>query len=112
MSRICSAPGCFEAVPYGRCPAHQRQPRDRTRYDRDRGSAARRGYDRAWRTFRERVLSQRPVCADCEAAGFVAAAEHLHHVEKLTDAPHRRLDERNVLPLCARCHQRRTARGE
>ncbi|WP_373322022.1 HNH endonuclease [Acetobacter oeni] len=36
----------------------------------------------------------------------------MHHIQKLRDAPERRLDEGNCMPLCQACHSARTGRGE
>jgi len=104
----CSSPGCSVRVRSGACPAHDHQ----RVLDQRRGSAASRGYDHAWRTFRLRVLRQNPVCTDCKAAGYIAWANELHHIVKVKDDPSRRLDASNVLPLCQSCHSKRTARGE
>lgn len=80
--------------------------------DRDRGSAASRGYDHRWRQFRDLMLSQRPLCQDCEQDGRATAANEVHHIQKLRHRPDLRLDPNNVRCLCTPCHSRRTARGE
>jgi 5-methylcytosine-specific restriction protein A len=84
----------------------------REAYDRQRGSAASRGYDHRWRKFRASVLASNPLCADCLARGVLTSAADVHHVVKLRDAPGRRLDPTNVLALCGVCHSRRTGHGE
>jgi 5-methylcytosine-specific restriction protein A len=71
-----------------------------------------RGYGWDWQQFRANVLAGEPLCQDCLECGVVAPAEELHHVVKIKDAPHLRLDVSNVRPLCGRCHDARTARGE
>lgn len=75
-------------------------------------TSGQRGYDYAWQQFRLRVLAERPLCQDCEAEGKVTEAVEVHHVEKIKHAPHRRLDQTNVLALCESCHAQRTGRGE
>ncbi|MDE2342931.1 MAG: HNH endonuclease [Betaproteobacteria bacterium] len=85
---------------------------ERKRYDRERGSAASRGYDRNWQRFRENFLSDHPLCADCENIGRVTLAVEVHHVKKLRHRPDLRLDPENVMALCHSCHSARTARGE
>jgi len=74
----------------------------------DRGTSAQRGYDRRWRVFRAHFLRRHPMCADC----VDAAAQEVHHIQKVADAPELRLLESNCLALCKVCHSKRTARGE
>ena len=78
--------------------------------DRQRPSAARRGYGCRWRRARAAFLAQRPLCVPCAAAGRLKAATVVDHV-----APHRgdqRLfwDQSNWAPACKRCHDAKTAR--
>lgn len=108
--RYCSFPGCPERVEKGRCKAHQQQgKRD---WDQHRGNADQRGYDAGWRKLRQVFLAMNPMCADCSASGRIALATDVHHVAKVQDAPHLRLDPSNLMALCHECHSRRTARGE
>ncbi len=81
-------------------------------YDRERGSPSVRGYDAAWRRFREAYLNEHPLCADCIGDGVYKPAREVHHIAKLRDAPELKLDATNVLGLCKSCHSSRTARGE
>jgi 5-methylcytosine-specific restriction enzyme A len=78
--------------------------------DRERPSAARRGYGPRWRRARTAFLALHPLCAACGALGRVAGATLVDHV-----VPHRgdqRLfwDERNWAPSCKACHDAKTAR--
>ena len=79
--------------------------------DRQRGSAASRGYDHRWRAFRASVLASNPLCADCMTIGRLTPTTGVHHVVKPRAAPERRLDESDCRALCASCHGTRTARG-
>lgn len=81
-------------------------------HDRERGSAAARGYDRHWRSFREQFLADHPLRKDCEDKGRVTAATDVHHLIKLRDRRDLRLDSRNCMALRQNCHSARTARGE
>jgi 5-methylcytosine-specific restriction protein A len=80
--------------------------------DRQRPSAARRGYGPRWRRARAAFLAQHPLCAVCEGRGLVIAATVVDHV-----VPHRgdeRLfwDEGNWAPSCKPCSRREDrARG-
>ena len=83
----------------------------RRRFDRERGSAASRGYDRTWQRFRDAFLMSHPLCSDCLPKQVTPAIE-VHHIKRLRDAPELRLVEANCLGLCKAHHSARTARGE
>lgn len=98
------------------CPACKRiKGRDCTctaKRVEDRADATQRGYDRKWKKFRLRYMAENPLCVDCEQRGKVRAAEHIHHVEKLVDRPELKYEADNLMALCERCHNARTAKGE
>jgi 5-methylcytosine-specific restriction protein A len=78
--------------------------------DRERPSAARRGYGPRWRRARAAFLARHPLCAACRAQGCVVQATVVDHV-----VPHRgdqRLfwDETNWAPACKPCHDAKSAR--
>jgi 5-methylcytosine-specific restriction enzyme A len=78
--------------------------------DRQRPSAARRGYGPRWRRARAAFLAQHPLCAACQAQGLVVPATVVDHV-----VPHRGdqklfWDEANWAPACKPCHDAKTAR--
>jgi 5-methylcytosine-specific restriction enzyme A len=78
--------------------------------DRQRPSAAARGYGSRWRRARAAYLARHPLCARCSAEGRLELAVVVDHV-----TPHRgdaRLfwDEANWQGLCKRCHDAKTAR--
>ncbi|MFC0407931.1 HNH endonuclease signature motif containing protein [Roseomonas elaeocarpi] len=81
-----------------------------SQFDRDRGSASARGYDRAWRRLREQVLTEEPLCRFCLAKGQVTAAREVDHIRTVRDAPELRLVRANLRPLCTPCHSSRTGR--
>ena len=75
-------------------------------YERDRGSAAERGYDSKWRKARTAFLAEYPLCIMCEAQGRVAAASVVDHIK-----PHRGdhalfWARSNWQPLCKPHHDR------
>jgi len=46
------------------------------------------------------------VCdAGFDKTGKVKAATQLHHIEKITDAPHRRMDVMNTIAVCEDHHR-------
>jgi 5-methylcytosine-specific restriction enzyme A len=78
--------------------------------NRQRPSAARRGYDARWRRARRSYLARHPLCVRCLVQGRVVPATVVDHV-----VPHRggqRLfwDQANWAALCKRCHDGKTAR--
>lgn len=100
---------CGQIVPHGeRCACQIKRTRARNkRHDANRPSAAKRGYNRAWRKARDAFLKLYPKCRMCNAPATV--------VDHIT--PHRgddRLfwDRTNWQPLCAPCHNRHKQRQE
>jgi 5-methylcytosine-specific restriction protein A len=78
-------------------------------YDRspDRREAKAFYKSRAWRAVRAAVLLSSPLCADCQRAGKLTAAAHVHHVRDRRHAPALALDRSNLEGLCQPCHNRR-----
>ena len=92
------APGCNQQTDGGYCGKHKRR-------ERPRETAARRGYDRRWRRFREWYLAQNPLCKACGAKTpplFVGATDVDHVVPLACGGPQYELS--NLQPLCKRCH--------
>jgi 5-methylcytosine-specific restriction enzyme A len=78
--------------------------------ERERPSAARRGYGPRWRKARAAYLARHPLCAACQAEGRVVPATVVDHV-----VPHRGdaalfWDQANWAALCKPCHDAKTAR--
>jgi 5-methylcytosine-specific restriction protein A len=78
--------------------------------DRQRPSAACRGYGPRWRRARAAYLRHHPLCVPCREAGRLVRATVVDHV-----VPHRGdqklfWDEANWAALCKRCHDAKTAR--
>lgn len=65
-------------------------------------------FTRRWRDTRRRVLSQRPLCAECDRHGRVTLAAHVHHTVPLQtfylDDPDRAFNESELEGLCVSCH--------
>jgi 5-methylcytosine-specific restriction enzyme A len=78
--------------------------------DRQRPSAARRGYGPRWRQARAAYLARHPLCVQCQATGRIEPSTTVDHV-----VPHRGdkklfWDEANWAALCKPCHDAKTAR--
>jgi 5-methylcytosine-specific restriction protein A len=103
----CNHPGCSALTTAPYCQDHARERRQR--FDRERGSAAARGYDSKWRRTRQGFLRKHPLCAEHERQGEVVSAVVVDHIR-----PHKGdralfWDRYNWQPLCKACHDRKTA---
>lgn len=100
--RVCSRSGCGTIVDRsGRCSACA------TAADRQRGTAADRGYGRQWLPVRRRVLALMPYCVEC---GKIATV--VDHIDGLGPLGPRGYDLANLRAMCATCHGRRTAQDQ
>jgi 5-methylcytosine-specific restriction protein A len=108
----CAHPGCPELTLKRYCPHHEQQgvpPQEqlkKSQYDKDRGSASKRGYGRQWQAIRICKLKQDPLCSDCLGAGLVVAATDVDHI----DGNVHNLSVNNLRSLCHACHSRKTIR--
>lgn len=75
-----------------------------------RASAAKRGYDRAWRRLRRLKLQLSPLCEcdRCLSAHTVALAEVVDHIIPIAERPDLRLDLSNLRSMTKRCHDHHT----
>lgn len=111
MKRPCRYPGCPEIVSEGGyCEKHQRLYRQQQ--DRNRGSAAARGYDARWRQYRQIYLRDHPLCVRCLDEGRLTPAVVVDHIK-----PHKGdwtlfWEPANHQALCKRCHDVKTARED
>jgi 5-methylcytosine-specific restriction protein A len=96
--RIC--PYCKEPGP-SPCPCRPKQ----AAHDRERGSAATRGYGRRWQAFRKRFLNRNPLC-ECGQL-----ATEVHHLKPRKDFPQLAYVMSNCRAMCKSCHSRETRRG-
>lgn len=95
--RPCRTPGCAgHAERDGYCQACVR------RTERERGSAAQRGYGHRWRKLRLMYLRAHPLCAECGAP-----ATDVHHLRPKAAGGPDAWD--NLQSLCHACHSRVTA---
>ena len=100
--RSCRAAGCPKpAVIGGRCREHARELR--REYDKDRPSAAQRGYDRKWRRIRAQFLRHHPYCSECGAP-----ATDVDHIVPLRKGGTN--EWANLQSFCHRHHSAKTMR--
>jgi 5-methylcytosine-specific restriction protein A len=109
LLRPCSAPRCPNLVPGGRCQDHRRC----LAASRRRDEPGRKWYATArWAALRKRVLDEDPLCAWCQAKGYVRGATDVDHVVPHRGDPRLFWDRSNLQGLCAECHGEKTRRGE
>jgi 5-methylcytosine-specific restriction protein A len=78
--------------------------------DRQRPSAARRGYGPRWRRARQAFLAHHPLCVQCKGEGRLEPAIVVDHGIPHCGNASLFWDEANWAALCKRCHDRKTAR--
>lgn len=64
------------------------------------------GYGSDWQRVSVRFRKENPLCVECEKRGIVTAAEEVHHVVPISEAPWLRLSPANLMALCVECHRR------
>ena len=94
----CLAPDCRVRVPRGYCLEHRRA------VERMRGSAAARGYGRAWAAYSRRRLLAHPFCVRCAARRLRTPATVTDHVLDARTHPDRFWDPTNHQSLCHACN--------
>ena len=105
--RPCGKAGCPELADGRFCPAHERTKKRAP--DRHRPSAAKRGYDRRHKEWREVVLARDPLCVICLPQGTVEPSTVADHIVPISRGG-ARFDLANGQGLCGTCHNRKTAR--
>ncbi len=106
--KVCAHAGCARLVTAAQSKCEQHISLARKRFDKRRGSAAQRGYDKDWRVFRLAYLSRHPLCVSAEHAHLVVATE-IDHILPLRDRPDLKFQESNLQALCKSCHSRKTS---
>jgi|694.fasta_scaffold07358_18 5-methylcytosine-specific restriction protein A len=107
----CRTPGCAGIVRGGACSGcggTAKRTRQR-QYDDQRGSAAKRGYDRQWQRLRLAFLRAHPLCIECAKEGITTPATEVDHITPKRDGGQDDWD--NLQPLCKRHHSRKTMAG-
>ncbi len=108
--RPCREPGCNQLARGPYCERHK-AAHERAA-DRNRASAAMRGYDARWREARAAYLAAHPLCVDCQRRGQLVPATVVDHITPHRGDPALFWDTDNWQPLCEQCHNAKTARTD
>ena len=101
----CGYPGCPELIePNERyCRYHKKQIK--REYDKNRETAAQRGYDSRWQKYRKWYLKRHPLCVNFHECGNMATVvDHIIPVSKGGSF----WDPNNHQPMCKSCHDKKT----
>jgi len=102
----CSYPSCPELILPGEsfCTDHKRA--EQKRYDKQRGTAAQRGYGPRWQRYRRLYIAENPLCINFdECHNVTTIVDHIQPVSQGGDF----WDPKNHQPMCKSCHDRKTA---
>lgn len=108
----CQRPGCRALADARYCAEHA--PAERGRFDRERGSAASRGYGRRHERWRKMILARDPLCMIQKLCGrgispdaLPAPATHADHIVPVRAGGEWSME--NGQGACQRCHGWKTA---
>lgn len=84
----------------------ERKPFERTVYSNSKFYNS-----RTWRKLRRSFLDENPLCVTCEANGEVTPATVADHIVPINKGG-AELDVSNLQPMCARCHNAKSAKDK
>lgn len=99
------------------CDKHQKKHEENVQkskrdYDKNRGSATKRGYNYRWQKAREQFLYEHPLCASCMKYGLIVPSKVVDHVIAHKGDNELFWDESNWQALCKSCHDRKTSKED
>lgn len=102
----CYYPLCSELISGGQtyCEKHKKLI---SRYEQDRESSSKRGYDRKWQKLRAWKLRHDPLCEECKRNDRIVIATEVHHKKSVRLYPLLRLVLENLESLCKTCHNKK-----
>lgn len=105
--RPCSKVGCRILTDERYCPEHKVERRKQ--YDRQRGTAAQRGYTSRWHKYSVAYRKEHPLCVGCLVANVISPSEHVDHIIAVS-GPDDPLfwEQTNHQALCQSCHSKKT----
>jgi 5-methylcytosine-specific restriction enzyme A len=63
------------------------------------------GYGWDWQQLSVRYRKENPLCVECAKRGIATAADEVHHIVPISEAPWLRLEVSNLMALCVACHR-------
>lgn len=108
--RPCNKVGCTELTQSRYCKQHEVSVVKQ--YDKERGTAAQRGYGSRWRKARNTFLSHHPLCVECERNGRAVPATVVDHIIAHKGNTSLFWDKNNWQSMCSTCHNRKTVRSD
>ena len=111
-NKPCLHPGCGKLTQSRYCSIHDLKQKDQAKkYDRQRGTAAQRGYDKPWRQLRESVILRDMFT--CQKCGKIVTRKGEAHVDHIISKERGGGDElSNLQTLCCSCHSIKTIRED
>ncbi|WP_256705793.1 HNH endonuclease [Paenibacillus sp. FSL R7-0337] len=101
--------GCRNLTRGRYCTEHTQEKHS---YDRYRGTASQRGYDRQWRKARLGFLRKYPLCVECLKADKVEAATVVDHIKPHKGNKELFWNRSNWQAICKCCHDSKTVRED
>ncbi|SEM81262.1 HNH endonuclease [Paenibacillus sp. OV219] len=105
----CGHIGCTQITRKQYCEKHVE---DKYQYDRQRGSAALRGYDSKWRAARAGYLRKHPLCVECLNHEAVTEATVVDHIKPHKGDKTLFWDRNNWQSLCKKHHDIKTVKED
>lgn len=108
--RCCKVSGCSNTTthPSRYCEAHRKEAQQKQ--DRQRGTAAKRGYTSKWQRYSRRFLKENRYCVNCLDNGRTIYAEEVDHIEPHKGDKQLFWASDNHQSLCKSCHSSKTAK--
>lgn len=107
----CAHPTCPELIEKGQSYCTQHRKEKYKQQDRDRKTAAQRGYNSRWQRYRKMFLRRNPLCVHCQEKERITPATEVDHIKPVSGADDPMFYEPgNHQALCKGCHSRKTMR--
>ena len=102
----CAVPGCPNLTEELYCDKHKALVGEKQKhYDRFyRSKDHNKKYGHEWRRYRERYVSEHPLCELCSLYGHLVPVEEVHHIWPVSRGGTN--DRRNLISVCKSCHNR------
>lgn len=104
----CARQGCPNLVKIGHryCAAHTTEANRSYETTRRNKNIKRRYSTKAWDRLRKAKLVRNPLCEDCFAHGRIVEAEHVHHIDEVSEGGKFLPAMSELQSLCKSCHSR------